>query len=237
VTDWVVLLPLKRLTRAKSRLALPRPSHRPDVVRRMAEAVATAACRAAGVGTVVVVTDEDWDQAAAPALVVREPAEPGLNAALSHAAAVVGRRWPDRPVAALPSDVAAMTAPELGACLAAASHHRRAVVADHGGTGTVLLTATPGVRLDPRFGPDSRQAHVLSGAVDLTRQVDAPLIRMDIDTTHDLLALHRRVRHLPGLEAALRRAGWDGTTTGSATTSRGPADSAAPSTVTLGAHP
>jgi 2-phospho-L-lactate guanylyltransferase len=206
--EWVVLLPLKRLTGAKSRLTLPCPDNRGDVARAMAETVAAMASRVPGVRSVVVVTDEAWDHSVAPAVVIPEPAEPGLNAALAHAADSISRRWPRSGIAALLADTAAGTAAELHACLTRASRHPRAVVADHAGTGTVLLTAGPGVRLDPRFGAGSRQAHVVSGAVDLTDRVDVPMIRRDLDTTADLAAVHGRLTELTRLSDALVQAGW-----------------------------
>jgi 2-phospho-L-lactate guanylyltransferase len=57
-------------------------------------------------------------------------------------------------------------------------------VADAPGTGTVLLTAPPGVPLDPRFGVGSAAAHRASGAVPLTGPW--PSLRRDVDTAADL---------------------------------------------------
>ncbi|MGW1453349.1 2-phospho-L-lactate guanylyltransferase, partial [Micromonospora sp. NPDC002411] len=52
------------------------------------------------------------------------------------------------------------------------------------GSGTVLLTAPPGVPLDPRFGVGSAVAHAASGALPLTG--DWPSLRRDVDTPTDL---------------------------------------------------
>lgn len=208
--DWVVLIPLKRLHMAKSRLLLPRHGQRAHVVRAMAETVALTASQVPGVRSVAVVTDENWDQHVAPALVIREPPESGLNPALCWGAQVIQRLCPGRGVAILPGDAAAMTEHELQACLEAAAPYGRALVADHLGTGTVLLTAAAGVPVEPMFGVGSRRAHVRSGAVDLTAGLDVPLLRRDLDTADDLDALHERLRELPRLDRALRRAGWTG---------------------------
>jgi 2-phospho-L-lactate guanylyltransferase len=51
----------------------------------------------------------------------------------------------------------------------------------------VLLTAPPGVPLDPRFGIGSAAAHAGSGAVELTG--DWPALRRDVDTPDDLWAV------------------------------------------------
>jgi 2-phospho-L-lactate guanylyltransferase len=212
--DWVVLVPLKSLSLAKSRLECPVPEHREALVRAMVETVVTTAGDVASVGEVVVVTDEPWDHVAARALVVPDGGRHGLNGALSRAAASVARRWPDRGIAALPGDIAAATVHELATCLATASDHQRSVVADHAGTGAVLLTCRPGVALDPRFGPGSRFAHVRSGAVDITPHLDAPLLRRDLDTAGDVAAVEDRIRALPRLGRALRAAGWTDITAG-----------------------
>ncbi len=87
------------------------------------------------------------------------------------------------PVAALPADLPAMRPEELSQALAAAGG-RRAFVPDASGTGTVLLVASPGGPLDPRFGPDSAAAHENSGALRLTG--DWPTLRRDVDTPADL---------------------------------------------------
>jgi 2-phospho-L-lactate guanylyltransferase len=206
--DWVVLVPMKRLFLAKSRLDCPLPAHRPDVARAMVETVVATAVDVPSVRQVVVVTDEPWHHGAAPVVVVPDGGRQDLNGALSRAAEYVARRWPHSAIAAVPGDVAAVTVHELAAGLSVASAHRRSVVADHAGTGTVLLTCRSGVALDPRFGHDSLSAHVRSGAVDVTAQLDAPLLRRDLDTADDVAAVSERIPALPHLEAALCAAGW-----------------------------
>jgi 2-phospho-L-lactate guanylyltransferase len=208
--EWVVLIPMKRLADAKSRLGCAVPQHRRSIARAMAETVVSTASRLPAVRHVVLVTPERWDQDAAPAIVVPEPPTPGLNRALAHAARAIASSWPGLGVAALLGDTAAGTTEEVGACLAAAAPHRRAVVADGAGTGTVMLTAGPGAELGPSFGENSRRAHVGSGAVDLTDRLHVPLLRRDLDTVADLAAVAGRLAALPRLDAALREAGWTG---------------------------
>jgi 2-phospho-L-lactate guanylyltransferase len=206
--EWTVLLPLKRLHHAKSRLSGFSRRHRREVARAMAETVATTAAQVHRVDHVVVLTDEEWDHSAAPALVLPEVDPRGLNAALADAAGTLARRWPHHGIVVLLADTAAATVDELSACLAAASGRERSMVADHEGTGTVLLACRPGVALAPRFGPGSRLAHVRSGAVDLTHGLDVPLLRRDLDTAADLAAVETRIPGLPRLDRALRAAGW-----------------------------
>lgn len=188
-TGWVVVLPVKPLRLAKSRLAHPRRA-------ALALAMATdtvAAARRAGpeVAAVVVVTDDPDARdllTDAGAFVVADRPDAGLNPALTHGAEVAAEGWPGRGIAALSADLAALRPDHLRRALAAAAHHDRAVVADAQGTGTVLLTARAGVRLQPAFGPGSRQAHTATGARDLTGSLGGHVagLRRDVDTVADL---------------------------------------------------
>jgi 2-phospho-L-lactate guanylyltransferase len=184
---WVVVIPVKRLTEAKTRLA------RPD---RTAVALALASDTVAAVhacpqvrATLVVSDDPEAVRRLTPvAVVVPDVPSSGLNPALTHGAAVAAQRWPDCGVAALAADLPALRPDQLGAALEVAAAHPRALVADAAGSGTVLLTARPGVPLAPHFGPGSRAAHAQHGAHDLTDQLATavPGLRRDVDTVEDL---------------------------------------------------
>lgn len=186
--EWVVVIPVKRLDRAKTRL-----SSRPAPARRalaLAFALDTvrAALRCPPVSAVVVVTDDEVVRERVAALGARwVPDEPdaGLNEALTHGADVVRRDAPGAWVAVLAADLPALRSEELGRALVAASGVARGFVADAAGTGTTLLTAAPGHRLDARFGPRSRAAHAASGAVAL-EPGPVPGLRRDVDTEVDL---------------------------------------------------
>ena len=131
----------------------------------------------------LVVTDDPAAAAAAGALGARAvPDRPdaGLNAAMRYGADVVAGLGVHRAV--LAGDLPALRPAELSAALAQA--WPRSFVADAAGTGTVLLTAPPGVALDPRFGVGSAAAHAASGARALTG--DWPGLRQDVDTAADL---------------------------------------------------
>lgn len=201
---WVVLLPLKRLGSAKSRLDHP---HRALLARAMATDTARAAANAGRdvVAAVLLVTNDPAvgaiveeltdSPAAAPVVAVADVPDRGLNPALRHGARVAARRWPGHPVAALSADLAALRAADLRAALLAAraalGTGRRAVLADAAGTGTVLLCAAPGTPLRPHFGEGSLARHVRSGALDLTQTALAtmvPRLRRDVDTLADLAA-------------------------------------------------
>lgn len=191
---WAVLLAVKPLPLAKSRLDRP---DRSQLTLAMAADTAEAAARVAAVEVVIVVTDDPDARAMLEPVAVVVPDAPnsGLNPALSHAAAEANRRWPHAGVVVLAADLPALRPEALEAALERAGRHPRAVVADAVGTGTVLLSAAPGLTLEPSFGPGSRQRHGESGAVDITESLpvgDATEgLRHDVDTATDLEAAIR----------------------------------------------
>ncbi|MEV1328843.1 2-phospho-L-lactate guanylyltransferase [Micromonospora costi] len=185
---WAIVVPVKHLAAAKSRLrgALPGVPHEELALALAADTVrAVRACPA--VAEVLVVTDDTRvgaEARAAGARVLPDRPGAGLNAAFRHGAAAARAGW----VAALTADLPALRPAELAAALAAAREDPavRTFVADAPGTGTVLLTAPPGVPLDPRFGVDSAAAHAASGARPLAGEW--PSLRRDVDTAEDLAA-------------------------------------------------
>ncbi|WP_026275744.1 2-phospho-L-lactate guanylyltransferase [Salinispora tropica] len=188
---WTVVVPVKRLDAAKSRLRGALPG-RPHEALALALAVDTVeAVRACSVvAEVLVVTDDQAVAAAtgaAGARVVPDRPAAGLNPAFRYGAAVAGDGW----VAGLTADLPALRPVELAAALSAARSGptNRRYVPDAPGTGTVLLAAPPGMPLDPRFGGNSAAAHAASGALPLLG--DWPSLRRDVDTAADLAAATR----------------------------------------------
>ena len=143
---WDVIVPIKRLAAAKSRLHGLEGAHRQRLALSFALDAVHAARSAAGVGRVFVVT-RDAHAGAALALqgarIVGERRGPGLNPAIEAGvdAALDGNQL--RRIAVMTGDVPAVTPGEIDAALASAEAHPRAVLADADGTGTVLLTANP----------------------------------------------------------------------------------------------
>jgi 2-phospho-L-lactate guanylyltransferase len=185
---WSLVVPLKPLAVAKSRLAAA-GGVRPALALAFALDTVGAALACAEVEDVTVVTD---DPAAAAeltglgAVVVADSPAAGLNAALRHGAEVVRARRPHAPVAALNGDLPALRAVELAEVLRAATGAcERAFLADAAGTGTTLLSAVARCPLNPRFGVDSRARHLASGAAEITIPA-APSVRQDVDTLADL---------------------------------------------------
>jgi 2-phospho-L-lactate guanylyltransferase len=186
---WVVLLAVKPLEVAKSRLDRP---DRSAVTLAMAADTAAAAAEVEAVEAVLVVSDDEQARGllGSTAVVVPDTPAAGLNPALVHAEQEARARWPQADLAVLAADLPALRPAALAGALALAARERRALVADAGATGTVLLTATGGLPLEPAFGPGSRAGHRSSGAVDLTDHLPADDasagLRRDVDTAEDL---------------------------------------------------
>lgn len=186
---WSVVVPVKRLALAKTRLAELAGPRRPELALAMAADTVTAALECPSVAVVVTVTD---DPQAADTLrrlgagCVADVPDQGLNAALTYAARIAQADRPDSAIAALSADLPAMRADELERALLAAAAHPRALVADASGDGTTLLTAQAGTALAPAYGEGSAARHRATGAVAL--RLHAPGLRRDVDRPADLWA-------------------------------------------------
>jgi 2-phospho-L-lactate guanylyltransferase len=185
VASWTLVIPVKRLAIAKSRLADAYPQHRPEFALAFAVDTTAAALATPMVSGVVVVTGDPAVSAAAAALgarVVPDEPDDGLNAAIAHGADLAASDG--HGVAALSADLPALRPAELTSVLAACGTGRSFVI-DLPGTGTTFLAAGPGVRLDPRFGVGSALAHQASGALPIDHP-DIVSVRRDVDTAADL---------------------------------------------------
>ncbi|MFG3247335.1 2-phospho-L-lactate guanylyltransferase [Streptomyces sp. NPDC048187] len=187
--QWTLVVPVKTLARAKSRLAdTAHDGVRPGLALAFAQDTVAAALACPAVADVAVVTDDARaarELAALGAGVVADEPDGGLNAALTHGASVVRASRPDSPLAALNADLPALRPVELARVLAAAAQFPRSFLPDAAGIGTTLLAVAPGHELTPAFGKDSRSRHRASGAVELRpHAVDS--VRQDVDTGDDL---------------------------------------------------
>ncbi|MFH9423436.1 2-phospho-L-lactate guanylyltransferase [Streptomyces sp. NPDC017529] len=188
---WSLVVPLKPLVRAKSRLS---PAVGEELRPRLALAFAldtvAAALACEDVADVAVVTDDPLAGerlAALGARIVADIPARGLNAALAHGADAVRARRAAAPVAALNADLPALRPAELRRVLSAAAAFPRAFLADAAEIGTTLLTAASGVELAPAFGGPSRARHLDSGAREIA-PAGAGSVRRDVDTGEDLRA-------------------------------------------------
>lgn len=196
-----VVLAVKRLDAAKSRLAAVVPEdRRRDLVAAML-ADTLAAIRTAGIAAVTVVTPDPRVDEIATTFGARVLPEPPadelspLNTALAHGLADAAHEVDL--VAALQADLAALDAAALVDALTAADQALArgadaAFVADRSGAGTAMLVVRPGTGFTPRFGPDSAAAHRDAGAVELDpTHARWPRLRTDVDTPEDLAAASR----------------------------------------------
>lgn len=184
--QYAVVVPVKPPARGKSRLV-----GLPDEQRRvLAEAFAldtVSACLAAdSVARVLVVTDDARFSTAVTALgcaAIPDGVADDLNASLRQAAAEVRRRWPELLPVALCADLPALRATDLDVTLRRVAAGRPWFVSDAAGIGTTLYAAAH-EEFDPRFGPDSRRAHLMAGAGEID---GAPAsVRRDVDDLEDL---------------------------------------------------
>jgi 2-phospho-L-lactate guanylyltransferase len=175
---WSLVVPVKRVENAKTRLGLDAAS-RAALAIAMAVDTVVAALDCELVAKVIVVTDEARARdglAVVGAQVVADAPDAGLNAALEHGVSVVRG-----PVGALASDLPALRPEDLGVVLGRAADHDQSVVGDISGTGTTLLCARSAAHFAPRFGVASLAAHIAAGAVDLT-DLAPESVRRDVDT-------------------------------------------------------
>ncbi|NBE50854.1 2-phospho-L-lactate guanylyltransferase [Streptomyces boluensis] len=186
---WSLVIPLKPLVRAKSRLAAAASDRlRPSLALAFAQDTVSAALACASVRDVVVVTDDARaarELAALGARTVRDEPGAGLNAALTHGARAARALRPTAPVAALNADLPALRTTELARVLDYARAFPRAFLPDAADIGTTLLCAAPSVPLAPHFGGASRARHAASGAVEIPL-LDVASVRQDVDTADDL---------------------------------------------------
>jgi len=186
---WCLVVPVKRLALAKTRLAATAGPHRRDLALAFALDTVEAALGCDLVCAVVAVTDEP--EAARQlgdlgAQVVADRPDAGLNPALVHGAEAARDAHPDCGIGALSADLPALRPPELARALRLALTEL-SFVRDAAHDGTTLLLAHPGVALEPQFGPASAHRHAAGGAVELLG-AGFPSLRRDVDTEQDLAA-------------------------------------------------
>ncbi|MEU6952869.1 2-phospho-L-lactate guanylyltransferase [Streptomyces sp. NPDC045714] len=186
---WSLVVPLKPLARAKSRLGQAAGEDaRPRLALAFAQDTVAAALACSLVRDVVVVTDDAVAAAALSALgarIVPDAPAAGLNAALAHGARSVRALRPAASVAALNADLPALRTDELARVLDFASAFPSTFLRDAAGIGTTFLAAAGGAEFRPAFGGPSGARHLASGAVEIALSgVDS--VRRDVDTGEDL---------------------------------------------------
>lgn len=186
--DWVLVVPVKRLAVAKTRLGPPYDGLRRELALAFALDTTTAALACPLVTAVVVVTDEATVTRAVrdigAEVVADEPAA-GLNPALAHGVVVAARRHPGHGVGGLSADLPALRPAELALVLRRAAEHPSAFLRDAEGTGTTLVVAGRPDHLRLSFGPDSAGRHAADGITEVVGG-DVESVRRDVDTAEHL---------------------------------------------------
>ncbi|MGI5492184.1 2-phospho-L-lactate guanylyltransferase [Microtetraspora malaysiensis] len=187
LTRWTLVVPVKTIIRAKTRLAGAAGPYRADLAVALACDTVSAALSCPRVRRVIVVTADPVPAerlAALGAHVVTDP-DQGLNTALRFGAAEAVRLAPDDAVGALQADLPALRPAELERVLAAAEEFDQAFVPDAADVGTTFYGVRPGVPFRPRFGGESKARHLSGGAKELVMDGIAS-VRRDVDTVEDL---------------------------------------------------
>lgn len=202
VDSWLVLIPMKTLAYAKSRLDLPDPQRR-HLARAFYYDVLEAVSECARVATIAVVTADPQlllDAHRHGAIAIKEPTMSAfdldfdhldsdeasqMNQALSAALDKLKSEHGHTHVAIVTGDLPCARAEDLDAVLERALHHSFAFVRDENGQGTTMVMSTTSRKLPAVFGPMSAERFVKLGAVDLSDEVP-PRIRTDVDTLGDL---------------------------------------------------
>jgi 2-phospho-L-lactate/phosphoenolpyruvate guanylyltransferase len=183
---WTVVLPVKALASAKSRLA-DGSTDAGELAFAFFRDALTAVLGASSVGEVLVATTDRRVSAAAVAAgatVVDDTGHVGINAAARWASQ---QRSGAGGTAVMVSDLPCITSSAVDAALALAGGHATSFLADLDGDGTTMWCAAPGHEVDSSFGVESRRAHAHAGAVDLVdHHPDAASAllpaRCDVDT-------------------------------------------------------
>lgn len=180
---WTVIIPMRALPSAKSRLraATSGPAAHARLVDAIRNDTLAAVAAAERVARIVLAVDRPWVAATTEHHTFIQQGR-GLNAAVAQAQVWTQAQWPDDGVAALVGDLPALRSADLDAALEAAAEHDRCFTSDMWGLGTTMLTARPGVELQPAFGPQSGHRHY-EIAVSLN---PAPSLQCDVDTVEDL---------------------------------------------------
>jgi 2-phospho-L-lactate/phosphoenolpyruvate guanylyltransferase len=182
---WRILIPVKRLTDAKTRVDLD-PQTRADLALAMCCDVVAAATNAPNVERVQVISADPRVAAAVRPLGADPWTMPvgvrGLNEELATALAGLPAY---RGVAMLMADLPCLTSDLVAEILDAAPITRASFVPDLADHGTTMLLQPPGIRVTPRFGHQSANAH---STIATPMAGDGSWLgaRRDVDTLQDL---------------------------------------------------
>ena len=190
--QWTVIVPMKDLGDAKTRLLPADDPSRPEFAASFLQDALAAIVLAQRVQRVIVVTNDDRvrrlvDDSSAEWLA--ESDARGLNAAALHGLSAV---HPDDAAAVMAGDLPCLTPQAVDLVLDLAEGYPRSFVSDAPGVGTTMLLARRSPDCLPTFGTRSRAVHAMLGNVEIGLD-PAPgqstllaRARRDVDTPVDL---------------------------------------------------
>jgi 2-phospho-L-lactate guanylyltransferase len=183
MTDiWRVLIPVKPLRRAKSRLNLP--SHqRVALALAMCRDVIAAVSDAAAVADVYVISRDTRVHAAAVATGAKALSVPGARGLNDEVATAHDLLGTSHRVVAVMGDLPCLTSTSFSRVLSRTPGDDASYVPDLAGEGTTMLMSAPSTPIAPLFGPRSANAHAAIG-----HRLDGESVRArcDVDTVGDL---------------------------------------------------
>jgi 2-phospho-L-lactate/phosphoenolpyruvate guanylyltransferase len=187
MTHVSAIIPVKPLSQAKTRMAIP-ASARKMIMLAMFVDTAKAVAESNQVRRVYVVTrdpDVAWAAAAQGVTVLRDHRLTSLNHALLLGRQTAASRSPSDAIAMIPGDLPALAADELDAVIAELDQRScPLLVTDHHNVGTTMLLHPAGFYPAVAFGEASAAAHTAFGYRPVVRNV--PSLRQDIDSVADL---------------------------------------------------
>jgi 2-phospho-L-lactate guanylyltransferase len=211
---WVVVLPVKTLTRAKTRLSELPPGQRATLALAMAGDAVDAVLSSSVAGVVVVTGDDKVSDALTSrhgdrVLIVDDEPDAGLNQAAVHGIAAATKWKPGHGIAVMTADLPALRSAEVDDALTGAGPDEVIAVADTEGSGTTMLASRRPALIEPSFGAGSFERHVGAGARGITAAAGAGL-RRDVDRLADLddaraLGVGPRTAALHHIHPATRR--------------------------------
>ncbi|NIL78367.1 2-phospho-L-lactate guanylyltransferase [Rhodococcus sp. B10] len=186
---WSVLVPVKPLTAAKSRLDVG--DMRKHYALAFAQDTVAALSGCPDVAVIFAITADPVVREAQShsRVVFLDDLHGDLNRSVAAGLGLVRRLAPDTHTAVVMADLPALTPEEFSEVCFLASQCGESYVSDREGFGTTALFST-GDRLRPKFGPGSAGDYAAAGYTELAVH-SYPGIRRDVDTVEHLEAAAR----------------------------------------------
>jgi 2-phospho-L-lactate guanylyltransferase len=182
---WNVVIPLKKLAEAKTRLHLG--AARPILAWAMARDTIDAIRACAAAGRILVVTSDTHirQSLVTPGVTVLPDPGGGLNDAVRVGITTSRRLSHQHGIAVVTGDLPSACPAEWDTAFRLADQHKASFIPDTTRTGTTAFFKQADSPCLPHFGKQSRRAHLALGAAELTHPTFLAIHR-DVDTLNDL---------------------------------------------------